>query len=45
MMTTLTLPEPAKSAANAALNSDTMMALVYRGPNDRAWEEKPRPPL
>ncbi len=44
-MNTLILAEPPKSAANATSKSDTMMALVYRGPNDRAWEEKPRPTL
>jgi alcohol dehydrogenase len=44
-MNTLAVLEPAKSASKAESKSPTMKALVYHGPNVRAWEDKPRPVL
>lgn len=41
-MTTAELELPTTSAANLS-TSTTMKALVYHGPGQRAWEDKPRP--
>jgi len=42
-MTTAELDHPLKSAAT--LSSTTMKALVYHGPGECAWENKPRPTI
>ncbi len=41
-MTTAELERP---TASAAAPSATMKALVYHGPGNRAWEDKPRPTI
>jgi alcohol dehydrogenase len=41
----LTVLEPAQPVSPAAPKAGTMKALVYHGPNARAWEDKPRPTL
>jgi len=43
-MTTAELELAPKSAATLS-NSTTMKALVYHGPGERAWEDKPRPAI
>jgi alcohol dehydrogenase len=44
-MTIMTPLVPAKNAPGAGPQAATMKALVYHGPNSRAWEDKPRPVL
>jgi len=44
-MNTLTVVKPAKPSAKEPAVSGTMKALVYHGPNVRAWEDKPKPTI
>ena len=44
-MNTLAVCEAAPSISKNSSKSGTMKALVYHGPNVRAWEDKPKPIL
>ena len=45
MSATLNLPRRPEVAASKDTGAATMHALVYHGPGQRAWEERPRPRL